>query len=151
MQQVRGDLPIKHKHVLINCLALLPEGCRYHHTSGFSIIYALSCGQARAFKRMNKCSLYHDTELQEHPSPIGHGWELVNGKCRPVCPHDCSDERRYNSIDDEESVWRVYSFRWSLFSFVLVRLLTKLDWKQRNINMDWFTIIITINVFASSV
>ena len=22
--------------------------------------------------------------LQEHPSPIGHGWELVNGKCRPI-------------------------------------------------------------------
>lgn len=31
---------------------------------------------------MNKCSLYHDTKLQEHPSPIGHGvgtseWEVA--------------------------------------------------------------------------
>ena len=23
-------------------------------------------------------------ELRRHPSPIGHGWELVNGCCRPV-------------------------------------------------------------------
>ena len=23
-------------------------------------------------------------ELSEHPSPLGNGWELVNGKCRPV-------------------------------------------------------------------
>ena len=23
-------------------------------------------------------------ELSEHPSPLGNGWELINGKCRPV-------------------------------------------------------------------
>ena len=23
-------------------------------------------------------------ELVSHPSPIGHGWDLINGKCRPV-------------------------------------------------------------------
>ena len=23
--------------------------------------------------------------LRRHHSPIGHGWELVNGHCRPVC------------------------------------------------------------------
>ena len=23
-------------------------------------------------------------DLRRHPSPIGHGWELVNGYCRPV-------------------------------------------------------------------
>ena len=23
-------------------------------------------------------------DLRRHPSPIGHGWELVNGCCRPV-------------------------------------------------------------------
>ena len=22
--------------------------------------------------------------LKNHPSPLGHGWELVNGRCRPV-------------------------------------------------------------------
>ena len=104
-----------------------------------SIIYAespnVSCGQARAskwhklkkkctirlppdedsldlhLKRTNYltyCQLHYN--LQEHPSPIGHGWELVNGKCRPVrhtlpplpqqlTPHVCSDE----SSGDEES------------------------------------------------
>ena len=68
-----------------------------------------SCGQARAFKwhkLRNKCTIRLPLDddssnlhmertnyltycqlhynLQEHPSPIGHGWELVNGKCRPV-------------------------------------------------------------------
>ena len=105
-----------------------------------SVIYAesadVSCGQARVskwHKLKNKstirlppdddslnlhmersnyltyCQLHYN--LQEHPSPIGHGWELVNGKCRPVrhilpplpqqlTPHDCSDK---SSIDDEMS------------------------------------------------
>ena len=32
------------------------------------------------------CQLnYH---LMEHPSPVGHGWDIINGKCRPVC-HSC--------------------------------------------------------------
>ncbi|KAJ4930797.1 hypothetical protein JOQ06_025105 [Pogonophryne albipinna] len=78
-----------------------------------SIVYAesadVTCGQARAFKwhKLKKkstvrlppdddsldhhvertnyiayCQLHYN--LLEHPSPIGHGWELVNGKCRPV-------------------------------------------------------------------
>ncbi|KAJ8347042.1 hypothetical protein SKAU_G00284430 [Synaphobranchus kaupii] len=104
-----------------------------------SIIYAesadVTCGQARASKwhklktkstiplppdddslnlhieRANfiaYCQLHYN--LFEHPSPIGHGWELVNGKCRPVrhtlpplhqqlTLHDCPDE----SSDDERS------------------------------------------------
>ncbi len=28
------------------------------------------------------CQIHYN--LCEHPSPIGDGWELVNGKCRPV-------------------------------------------------------------------
>ncbi len=24
-------------------------------------------------------------DIKRHPSPIGHGWELFNGRCRPVC------------------------------------------------------------------
>ena len=24
-------------------------------------------------------------ELSGHPSPVGNGWELINGKCRPAC------------------------------------------------------------------
>ena len=23
-------------------------------------------------------------ELRNHPSPIGHGWQMINGHCRPV-------------------------------------------------------------------
>ncbi|KAF3856929.1 hypothetical protein F7725_017652, partial [Dissostichus mawsoni] len=74
-----------------------------------SIVYAesgdVTCGQARASKwhKLKKKSTVHlppddDSldhhverknyiaycQLLEHPSPIGHGWELVNGKCRPV-------------------------------------------------------------------
>ncbi|KAJ8375735.1 hypothetical protein SKAU_G00063150 [Synaphobranchus kaupii] len=95
----------------------------------------VTCGQARASKwhKLKKCTIHHPPDddslnlhvertnyitycqlhynLLEHPSPIGHGWELVNGKCRPVChtlpplpqqltPHDCSDE---SSSDDERS------------------------------------------------
>ncbi|KAJ8365531.1 hypothetical protein SKAU_G00143620 [Synaphobranchus kaupii] len=55
------------------------------------------------------CQLHYN--LFEHPSPIGHGWELVNGKCRPVrhtlpalpqqlTLHDCPDE----SSDDERKI-----------------------------------------------
>lgn len=70
---------------------------------------AVTCGQARASKwhKLKKkstirlppdddslnhhlqrtnyitfCQLHY--ELLEHPSPMGHGWESVNGKCRPV-------------------------------------------------------------------
>ena len=28
------------------------------------------------------CQLHYN--MVEHPSPIGHGWEIMNGKCRPV-------------------------------------------------------------------
>jgi len=28
--------------------------------------------------------LVRHPSLKHHPSPIGHGWELVNGRCRPV-------------------------------------------------------------------
>ena len=31
---------------------------------------------------------HHHPDLRRHPSPIGHGWELVNGYCRTVrAPH----------------------------------------------------------------
>ena len=68
-----------------------------------------TCGQARAskwHKLKKKCiiclppdddTLDHHCDrtnfityclmnynLQEHPSPIGNGWELINGKCRAV-------------------------------------------------------------------
>lgn len=55
------------------------------------------------------CQLHY--KLTEHPSPIGHGWEILNGKCRPVrhtvppLPHNltaasCSDD---SDSDDENS------------------------------------------------
>ena len=59
-------------------------------------------------------------ELKDHPSPFGHGWELVNGSCRPVrhtqesLPHsitmpappqlsDCSDSEDEPEISDLDS------------------------------------------------
>ena len=59
------------------------------------------------------CQLNYN--LLEHPSPIGHGWEILNGKCRPVrhtlpplpqqllhrhCSEESSDE---SGSDDERS------------------------------------------------
>ena len=28
--------------------------------------------------------LVHHPSLKSHPSPLGHGWEMVGGRCRPV-------------------------------------------------------------------
>ena len=28
--------------------------------------------------------LVHHPSMKHHPSPLGHGWELVDGRCRPV-------------------------------------------------------------------
>ena len=100
----------------------------------------ITCGQARASKwnRMKKKStawLPHDEDslnqhlertnfisycqlhfdLVKHPSPIDHGWEIINGKCKPVRhsrpalpptleQFDCPDgDRRESSSNDEES------------------------------------------------
>ena len=56
----------------------------------------------------------------EHPSPIGHGWELVNGKCHPVynaippLPEKLGDIGSFNksnngSSDDERTEYRISS------------------------------------------
>ena len=55
-------------------------------------------------------------DLLEHPSPIGHGWEFMNGKCRPVrhtqpplprellhVPQDCIDDNSDGSSSDDNS------------------------------------------------
>ena len=53
-------------------------------------------------------------DVLEHPSPIGHGWELMNGKCRPVrhtqpplphefIPRDCTDDNSDGSSSDDNS------------------------------------------------
>ncbi|KAL8588950.1 hypothetical protein ACOMHN_012988 [Nucella lapillus] len=50
--------------------------------------------------------------LKHHPSPLGHGWELVDGRCRPVrytkpalprhlALHEPTPEQAYESNDDE--------------------------------------------------
>ena len=45
-------------------------------------------------------------QLKDHPEPIGHGWDLINGKCRPIrytspaLPLDISSD---TLIDDDES------------------------------------------------
>ena len=38
--------------------------------------------QDRVFSK--NCSLHARFPLTHHPSPLGHGWELVDGRCRPV-------------------------------------------------------------------
>lgn len=107
-----------------------------------SIIYGesadVTCGQARASKwhKLKKkcmirlppdddslnlhiertnfiayCQLHYN--MLEHPSPIGHGWQLVNGKCRPVrhtltplpqqlTRRDCIDVSSDDSNSDDE-------------------------------------------------
>ena len=58
------------------------------------------------------CQFHYD--LLEHPSPIGHGWEILNGKCRsvhytlPTLPlqlthRDWSEDSNESSSDDETS------------------------------------------------
>ena len=53
-------------------------------------------------------------ELKHHPSPLGHGWELVGGRCRPVrhtrpalpthlpAPGPAEEDEDVESGDDEE-------------------------------------------------
>ena len=52
-------------------------------------------------------------DLRRHPSSIGHGWELVNGYCRPVChtkpalpnllPVSLTQQDQYNSDSEANS------------------------------------------------
>ena len=83
----------------------------------------VSCGQARASKwhKLKKKSTMrlppdsnsldfhvertnyitycqHHYNLLEHPSPIGHGWEIMNGKCRPACQHPSSLARAAHTL-----------------------------------------------------
>ncbi|KAJ8333974.1 hypothetical protein SKAU_G00412930 [Synaphobranchus kaupii] len=60
--------------------------------------------------------LVHHPSLKHHPSPLGHGWELVGGRCRPVRhtrpalpthlpapgPAEESEEDDENEEDEEE-------------------------------------------------
>lgn len=58
--------------------------------------------------------LVRHPSLRHHPSPIGHGWELVGGRCRPVrhtrpalpkhlpVPGPAEDSEEDESEDDEE-------------------------------------------------
>ena len=58
------------------------------------------------------CQLYYT--LQQHPSPIGHGWENINGKCTPVryilpslpqhlTPRDCSGDNSDDSYSSDDT------------------------------------------------
>ena len=48
-------------------------------------------------------------QLKDHPQPFGHGWELINGKCRPIrytspaLPSDISSGSSCNSSESESS------------------------------------------------
>ena len=58
--------------------------------------------------------LVHHPILKEHPSSLGHGWELVNGRCRPVrhtrpalpthlpAPGPVEEDEEVKSEEDEE-------------------------------------------------
>ena len=79
-----------------------------HYIYGDTQSSTLNQARATKWKRLKKKSLMHllpdddsleqhikrtnylayiqcHPDLRRHPSPIGHGWELVNGYCRPVC------------------------------------------------------------------
>ncbi|KAL8608665.1 hypothetical protein ACOMHN_002894 [Nucella lapillus] len=47
-----------------------------------SSIYGESADATCGTNYITYCQLHYN--LFDHPSPIGHGWELVDGKCRPV-------------------------------------------------------------------
>ena len=46
-------------------------------------------------------------QLRDHPEPIGYGWDLINGKCRPIrytspaLPSDISCETFFNDVESE--------------------------------------------------
>ena len=53
---------------------------------------------------MSYCQL--NCQLIEHPDPVGHGWGIINGKCRLVC-YTCaalpSSFDKCNPPDDYDS------------------------------------------------
>ena len=62
--------------------------------------------------------LINHPSLKDHPSPLGHGWELISGRCRPVHhtrpalpahlpePREDSEENESNEDShDEEDNW----------------------------------------------
>ena len=60
--------------------------------------------------------LVHHPSLKHHHSPLGHGWELVGGRCHPVChtrsalpmylpaprPAEVSEEDESEENDEDE-------------------------------------------------
>ena len=68
----------------------------------------------RHFKRCNYlsfCQMNYD--LKHHPSPVGNGWEIINGKCRPVrytVPALPNQFVFIPSIDDDESASEVSEY-----------------------------------------
>ena len=40
--------------------------------------------------------------LKSHPSPLGHGWEMVGGRCRPVRHTRAALQGEESEEDDEE-------------------------------------------------
>ena len=61
--------------------------------------------------------LIHQPSLKNHPSPLGHGWELASGCCHPVrhtCPAlpthlyvpepELSESKENENNDDNEEV-----------------------------------------------
>ena len=77
------------------------------------------------------CQLHYN--LLEHPSPIGHGWEMRDGKCRAMCYTLPSLPKQLISCDysagsshdssSDEWVWRINRcmWRWTVINTQLHR------------------------------
>ena len=74
-------------------------------------------------------------DLRRHPSPIGHGWELVNGCCRPVrhtkpalpisLPVPSTQQDGYDS-DSESLNWKLH-----LNLILILNLTHRMSWSHR--------------------
>ena len=64
--------------------------------------------------------LVHHPSLKDHPSPLGHGWELANDHCRPVrhtrpahLPElELSEDGEDDESDEENNVEEDNGFLW---------------------------------------
>jgi len=87
--------------------------------------------------RVNYLVRHHS--LKNHPSPLGHGWELVNGRCRPVrhvrllpinipAPGQADEEdenesqndREYESLESDNSEYSLAESSDISFIYILI-------------------------------
>ena len=75
-------------------------------------------------------------DIKRHPSPIGHGWELVNGFCKPVwhtqpalpislsvpsqVDYDSNSDFDFDSEADSEAVDSFEESDWTILSLQMI-------------------------------